>query len=511
MILAVGGLMLNLLKKQILNFTSRFKAALYSCTVGNHTVMIQKNLDSICICKEQDLDNLKTNYVPALDVKSIPATELFLRTITLPLTDFESIQEAINHQIPSLFPKLIQPCLSTFEILEQHNNKSVIHCFAANQTYQPISNCDHLTALPLSLPAFIHQFFPSLNQSAVIFHVSQAGTLLILRDQNRLIDYVAVSEPIEIDYSINNLEWIKQTLREWQNLYSLPSLNVLCTGDKRALLLEVLNRMGLKEKFKGSFLPDLNQTPSNVINNSIEALSHATHAALAPNINLLSSAKKRLSQFKRLKPIFILSLGIACVSWTLLWATIKVQQKQKLSSLQQSLQHSLQQYYPESPPFAPQLQWDSSEVQEITSQWNADNIESELEILQKSIKSAPQTYALFPNTPKAIDTIAWLAQVAQTISNRNPDLTFQINKFQYKMVKRPSISRPNDKYQIKVFIEVVTPDPEAAKQFYNTIYEPNPFIDHNNDIKWTASQGSYQVSFFLKDKTFYPSSSRSRR
>lgn len=497
------------IKESLLAFKSRFIATRFDGKADGYQAWVKKNPKGKLILDTYTAkQKLSPSFCQPVVSRGISPINLLQRTITLPLTKASAIEEALSYQLSNLFPTLTAP-LYTYAIIGQQQNETTLCCFAADAQIQQLNHCDHLTSLPLSLPVFIDHFYPKLKTTAIICFYTDKLFLLILRDQSNLISFSATSISDEsVDQSLYTT--IEQTLNEWETLYSLPSTNILCLGPKASLVNTIFDKIQTTSQFIRTFLPDLNDTPTGEINSTIEALSYAAHAALNPNKTLLPEETSRLSRFNQLKPLFTLSLLIAGSAWSMLWITTSFQQSQKTRAVKQMLLNSLEQYYPEAPPFADGLSWDSPEVEQTTQNWSLDDIEKQLDTLKRSVKSAPQVYALFPNTPKVIDTLSWIGTLAHSITQNDPNLTFKIDKFQYKMVKRPTISRPNDRYQVKVTLELSTTDPEAAKQFYNKIYEPNAFIDPNQDIKWTASTGSYQVSFFLKDKTFYPTTSRSR-
>ena len=72
------------------------------------------------------------------------------------------------------------------------------------------------------------------------------------------------------------------------------------------------------------------------------------------------------------------------------------------------------------------------------------------------------------------------------------------------MVKRPDKTRAKEHYQVRIEMEFSSPDAKQARDFYDALVAPNDFVDPKGEVKWTYAQGKYRISFFLKDKTFYP-------
>lgn len=136
-----------------------------------------------------------------------------------------------------------------------------------------------------------------------------------------------------------------------------------------------------------------------------------------------------------------------------------------------------------------------------------NQINNRLDVFEKEIDAAPNTIALAPNVPRVSDVLAWLSnhpQVAIPGKNGSPTAQIHIETFNYRMAKRPELTKPRDKYQAQIDIDFSSESPRAARLFYDSLIAPNDFIDPKGEVKWTAANGKFRVSFFLKDKTVYP-------
>lgn len=140
---------------------------------------------------------------------------------------------------------------------------------------------------------------------------------------------------------------------------------------------------------------------------------------------------------------------------------------------------------------------------------SVSDIGSRLQLLQKDLKDSSDAFPLQPNVPRVSDVIAWLSTHPNVINSSdasgNPISSLQIDNFNYVMVKRPEIKKPNEKYQVKVEIEFSTPTPKLAREFHDALIAPNDLVDPKGEVKWSTNKGKYKTSFFLKDKTTYPS------
>jgi type IV pilus assembly protein PilM len=141
-----------------------------------------------------------------------------------------------------------------------------------------------------------------------------------------------------------------------------------------------------------------------------------------------------------------------------------------------------------------------------------DEITKRLRVLEKELEGSPDTFPLFPNVPRVTDVLAWLANHPNVVlidpvtQVRTPLL--QIQNFSYTLVKRPEQTKKQEKYQVKVEMELSTSTPKLAREFHDALIAPNDMVDPKGEVKWNANRGLYRTSFFLKDKTVYPSSSK---
>lgn len=133
-------------------------------------------------------------------------------------------------------------------------------------------------------------------------------------------------------------------------------------------------------------------------------------------------------------------------------------------------------------------------------------IERRLKLFEKEMSAAPDTIALFPHVPRVSDVLVWLGSHPQVSLNNGASHGAQIylDSFSYRMIKRPELNKPRERYQVQVELEFTSQSPRAARLFYDALIAPNEIIDPKGEVKWTAANGKYRVAFFLKDKTAYP-------
>lgn len=135
-------------------------------------------------------------------------------------------------------------------------------------------------------------------------------------------------------------------------------------------------------------------------------------------------------------------------------------------------------------------------------------LSARLEYLDQEINNAPEPIALMPNTPTVSDVLAWLSTHQNVRLSDSNDSLIHIESFNYMMVKRPEQSKKGGRYQVKVEMEFTSPTPKLARELHDALIEPNNFVEPKGEVKWSSNRGRYRTSFFLKDKTYYPESSK---
>ncbi len=144
------------------------------------------------------------------------------------------------------------------------------------------------------------------------------------------------------------------------------------------------------------------------------------------------------------------------------------------------------------------------------SELKQEDLLNRINFLEKELQSIPDSFALLPNVPRVSDLLAWLSAHPILLSkqdNQTLHQPIQIENLAYTMVKRPEQTKKQEKYQIKVDIEFSSPTPKQAREFHDALIAPNDFVDPKGEVKWSSNRGKYRTSFFLKDKTNYPSAS----
>lgn len=147
------------------------------------------------------------------------------------------------------------------------------------------------------------------------------------------------------------------------------------------------------------------------------------------------------------------------------------------------------------------------EEMKAAEELSAEEISVRVEKIEREIEKTTTTFPLQPNIANVSDVLAWLCthpQVVTTDEKGQKKALLEIENFTYNMIKKPDRSKPREHYQVKINIELSSKEAKWAREFHDALVAPNEFVDPKSEIKWSASQGRYRTSFFLKDKTYYP-------
>lgn len=217
--------------------------------------------------------------------------------------------------------------------------------------------------------------------------------------------------------------------------------------------------------------------------------------------------------WKRLKRPLILYFAL-CISLAvaiLLFGNVyvgyqKSHLRQEYADLLVAMNKPYQAYekeYTRKHPYTREIEEEVMPIEALTP----EEIQERVQYLQKEIKDSPDTFPLLPSVPRVSDLLAWLSTHPKVVGKEDENESpLQIEHFSYTMVKRPELKKKQEKYQVKVEIEFSSPTPKLAREFHDALIAPNDFVDPKGEVKWSANRGKYRTSFFLKDKTVYPSS-----
>jgi len=142
--------------------------------------------------------------------------------------------------------------------------------------------------------------------------------------------------------------------------------------------------------------------------------------------------------------------------------------------------------------------------EDITS-YSLRKIDEKLSVIETSLEDAQDAIQLHPDVPRVSDILLWLSNHPQVKNG------IELESLHYVFVKRPEKGKVKEHYQIRVDLEFSAPSATIAREFHDALLTPNAMLDSKGELKWSVQRGRYLASFFLKDKTYYPSMSSKER
>lgn len=504
---------------------------------------------------------LKTLCQKCLVVTSISASNILVRPLDLKIKKKKDIDAVLSFQAEPILPYPVENAVLDRIILSQEKEGSHIILTAARK--------DHLTnhisfwksldiepevisAAPFAISLFAKNFTNSEETYYVLYlGVTQIFCVLIDKGQLaasqavqgdliKLLEALSTEKKMDLktvrsqldDYSLqlpraiesNELKTAIEELRlsVTRTIFSLAKQTkgrdvnaILITGPGATIeglpeeLCQQLNKILLPLKQEESF----GMTPSEM-----HAFALPTGAALSAlplgydQINFRQQEFAYPTPWKRLKKtmfaylLLCLGLGIALTIYSKTYtsyreAEIKKQYLELLNVMNRPYGEFEKEYSNKRG-----SNQTSIEVQGISS-LSSEEIKSRLDYLEKEIQATPQTYPLLPNVPLVSDVLAWISThpIFVGVKTNGQAESLQIESFNYVMIKRPEPTKKQEKYQIKVELEFSSPTPKMAREFHDALIAPNEIVDPKGEIKWSSNRDRYRTSFYLKDKTVYPS------
>lgn len=517
---------------------------------------------------EKGKDSLHPLLKKSLITTSIPAKEVLVRQLTLPLVKRKDIDAVIEFQAEPLLPYPIEECFLDKIILQTGSEKTKLTIVAAKieqislhlQQWHSINiEPEVISCAPAGLAAF-SELFCKTELPYIHINIGSSETTCILLKQGKLLAAQTISNGLD--------KWIECITKDTNSSLSESSstLNTLnfseISEDTHPSLNQNVTRYrleitrvvyALRKLVQGEYSNDLfitgegalikgapesifRQFQSNIIlpESSPEfpqttaelqkyAIPIGTALTTLPKAkNQINFRQKQLSYpnpWKRIKQpmtaYFSACIFLALALYFFGNAYIAYEEdllkKEYLDVLTfMKIQHEEFEKELRNKGIIEDQQKNGVEFPVIY--FTQDDLHRRLNFLEKEIRATPDMFPLYPNTPRVSDVLAWLSTHPH-IADENDELAtnkprIQLESFSYKMVKRPEQTKKRERYQVKVEIEFSTLTPRYAREFHDILLAPNDIVDPKGDVKWSTERGKYRASFFLKDKTVYPTVGR---
>lgn len=488
-------------------------------------------------------------------VTGLTTNEVLIRPLEVKLTKLKDVDAVLSFQAEPILPYSPEDAIIDRIVLGK--DQEATHLTLITSKIETLEN--HLalwqslhvepeivSCTPAAIAAFATHFYPS-EKPYFILHLGLKETTCLLMDQNKLIAafstqthwnrllQVIQTENINIE-SLGNIDSQSKT-KELIEKWCLEITKVffsLAKQIKEEVTETLVTGDGASNTFVVSELLKKIQTTINTPKSTSEfAIPESKLQKYAVPIGLALSALPKYSDqinfrqeefaypnpWKRIKkPLIsyfagVLFLSLAFYLFGNTYLKYREDQiKQEYVSLIAFIHKPYEKFEAEYAQKFPSENANPKELAKDIKRLTQQGLENRLHLIEKSIQSQPESFPLQPNFPLVTDVLAWLrAHPKATMKNEETGLIsplIEVTSFHYTVVKRPEKNRQQEKYQVKVDLEFTSSSPKYAREFHDALIAPNDFIDPKSEVKWTASQGKYQTSFFLKDRTVYQATSK---
>lgn len=502
---------------------------------------------------DNSLQELQTTLKKDLVITALNTQDILIRQLEIKLKKDKDIEEVLVFQTEPLLPYPSENAILDYIKIGTTEEGTLLTVLSARKDHlqhhleqweQLKIEPEAVTAVPAALTLFASTFVSS-EKSFCIVHIGLYQSTCVLVQNSKLMAAQSISQGVihlknalendnQKDFSIEDIKineltaeshpplfqaWDALRLELKRGIFSLSKqakdqeikeLLITGSGSQVPYLATTL----AQELQMQQIFPEIELLPSLSIG-QIQNFAIPIGAALTglpktqDKINLRQNELSYPHPWKRLKNSLLmyagLSLGLALAFYLFGQAYLSYQEdqiKQAYVELLEVMNEPYQQF--EAAFETKNSSTPTSQILNIMSLDEKD-IAARVEFLEKKLQSIPDVFPLLPHIPRVSDVLAWLS-TQQILLRKNPShLTIQIESFQYTLVKRPEQNKKQEKYQVKVEIEFSSPTPKQAREFHDALIEPNDFVDPKGEVKWNSGHGRYRASFYLKDKTQYPS------
>lgn len=480
--------------------------------------------------------NEDSSYVKQLDIhhpiliSAIEEKELLLRQIELPLIKKKDIDETLVFQVEPLLPYSSDLAILTYQELQRTNDSSELLVFSvkkeALERHLQFWHSHHIeperiSTVPSALFAFGKTYFKEATDYLLVHLQHSALTIALIKEGKLWLAYTS-TEGLNCykTEDSQNTEFPKKLKQEASKIIfaltkecSQASLEGMVVTGEGCVSYEFIDH--LKETFS---LPVLMPNDDSGYPKE-ELLSYAVPIGLALEASLFSknSLDLRQNEFVYPKPwnrfkqpllFFCAALTVLCLSF---WFFSVQYFQERERELKQNYVDLLSQIGRPYDDFEKLYATKNHTSPLLLNDLSREGLEARLSFLQQELYASPDSFPLFPNVPRVSDVLVWLGQYAAAVApdekEEKATARLQIENLSYSLIKHPQMTKKQEKYQVKIDLEFSSDKPKWAREFHDALISPNDWIDPKGEIKWNSNRDRYKTSFYLKDKTIYPSSS----
>lgn len=493
---------------------------------------------------QPESDDVKRLYIGhPITSTALDGKDVLIRYMQMPVTKEKDIEEALAFQAEPLLPFPVEEALLSYQILSKNPEGSELILFAVRKDSVEAQLAlwkekqiepERIACIQAALCNFGNTYLARPNP-CLILHLQRQGMTGILMHEGKIFASFALTEGLEALLRAQNLpkneegwnnsgESIKKLQKEIAKMvYALAKEAKGLSIEGIFLTGECVQHEGLSQILVQTLPYPLLKCESNGEWQSQELLLYAVPIGLAlgslPGQSAVVDFRQQELRYphpwKRLVgPVsaYFAAILLLCGAFYFFgqhYIHYKEDQlRQNYIDLLAGMHKSHDQFevafLAKNPKAHESYEGEIPRIEQISQ----DELRERLMFLQKELQASPDSFPLYANIPRVTDVLAWLTKHPTVIAadeKGSPEVRLQIDSFNYTMVKRPQQGKKQDKYQVKIELEFSSPTPKWAREFHDALIAPNDWVDPKGEVKWNTNRGKYKTSFFLKDKTVYPS------
>jgi len=418
---------------------------------------------------------------------SIEAANCLVRTLSFPFKSTRAIASALSFQLEPLLPYPMEEASFGWSLIESSEKGSVVTVAATTKESvikAEVARCSSTAVFSpqAALSQFLSHFFPGDIPIACL-HFSNSETFALLQEGKKLLKAACLSRPLD-PLSLSDIGAIKQLVLSLTAKMQKP-IFFLCTGlenneEAASFLADKLDLIPCPL----NSLNSLNVPRQDLLKYAV-ALGTALCPYYSPSWQLKGKEKELLALVKEWKIPLSFSAVASVVLAAALGFSLYMQEVKNFQSAKIKVEAVEKLFTKQG--FS--LPYDNALI----------DPEAKLKKLNAYLLTLPKTIPLSTNFPLPSTILKWLSEHSVIESSwSNEETGISLESFRYTIVERPEESRKTKGYKVKVDVEIHSPSNVLARQFHDTLLQPNPFIDAKEEVRWSAKGNLYQTSFFLK-------------
>ncbi|MES2122901.1 MAG: hypothetical protein V4492_09025 [Chlamydiota bacterium] len=402
---------------------------------------------------------------------ALSGSQVFIRSLQLPLTDKGKILAALPFQCEAILPFPLESSVICPQIkqIDKQTSSATLYATTQSSLQRHISalkelqiDCDAISCEPVALARFAHWQFPKVPK-ILSFHTQNDALLYTLSYKGEILfsQTLLLKEKSSLAIELQKLEIF---LKERGMIDEHTPWLSVGDGDVNAFTGEQLLIEDLKIR---SYALAIGLGLDAIANDSLTI--QFSKAQFTPP----HTQKKR-------KKLLLTYLGICCLA-TLLVAgasTLFVGKKQRV--LVERLKEEL-----------------PKEII-ITPSASIEAVEESLYAWEAALNKQKSSFPFHPTVPKVSDVLSWLsADPHFTSEDGDKKEGIEIQSIHYQLIKYPKIGEAGAPYTATLAIDFNAETPRLARDFHEELLKGSPLVNNKKEIRWQVQNQNYHTSFEL--------------